>query len=225
MARTKLKKFAELKKLPNVLELDTFNFDKKIKKLFPKNKEVVLELGCGKGEYTIALASRDTDKQYIGVDIQGERLWHGAKEALEKKLKNVFFLRLPIEQIDQHLPEKSVSEIWLTFPDPFPRKKQSKKRLVAPIFLQRYQKILKPKGVINLKTDNRKLFYFAIKSGKENGFKIIAKKENIYQYKNPGPKLRIKTYFETKHLLAGRKIYYLKIQCNTPSVSLRQSAD
>ncbi len=212
MSRQKLKKFAELKTFTNVLEFGNKNFDKKLKKFISKANKLILELGCGKGEYSLALAEKNPHYKYIALDIQGERLWHGAKIAQEKKLDNLLFLRFQADFLEKIFSELSIDEIWITFPDPYPRKKQAKKRLVSSQFLKKYQKILKDKGIVNLKTDDKKLFSYAVKSAKEMNFKIAKKIVDIYKQKSLKSELKIKTYFEEKHLKAHKKIHYLKIQ-------------
>lgn len=212
MGRQKLKKFAELKSFNNVLEFGAKNFNKKLKKFIQTDKQVILELGCGQGEYSLALAEKNPEHKYLALDIQGERLWHGAKMAQAKKLDNLLFVRFKIEFLDQIFSKQSIDEIWITFPDPYPRKKQAKKRLVSIQFLKKYQILLKNKGLIHLKTDDKKLFNFAIKSAQAENFKINKKIVNIYKQKKLKSELKIKTYFEKKHLAAKKKIHYLKLE-------------
>ena len=212
MARHKLQKFAELKSFNNVLEFGAKNFNKKLKKFIKTTDKVILELGCGQGEYSLALAEKNPEHKYLALDIQGERLWHGAKIAQAKKLDNLLFVRFQIEFLDQIFPKQSIDEIWITFPDPYPRKKQAKKRLVSIQFLKKYQILLKNKGLIHLKTDDKKLFNFAIKSAQAENFKINKKIVDIYKQKKLKPELKIKTYFEEKHLAAKKKIHYLKLE-------------
>lgn len=212
MARQKMKKFAELKSFTNVLEFGDQDFAKKLKKFIKQSDKIILELGCGKGEYSLALAEKNPSTNYIGIDIQGERLWHGAKKALDKKIKNLLFVRFQVDFLEKIFPPQSVDEIWITFPDPYPRKKQAKKRLVSEKFLTKYDLILKNKALVHLKTDDKKLFNFAVKSAKEKGLKINKKIVDIYKQKNLKPELKIKTCFEEKHLKAGKSIHYLKIE-------------
>lgn len=212
MPRHKLKKFIELKTFGNVLEVGDPNIKQKLKKFIGRKNKLILELGCGKGEYSVALAEKNPDKKFVGLDIQGERLWHGAKLAQENNLTNIIFVRFQAEHLNKIFSKHSVDEIWLTFPDPYPRKKQAKKRLVSPQFLKIYKNLLKDGGLIHLKTDDKKLFNFAIASSKIEGFKINKKIIDIYKHKKISSDLMIKTYFEEKHLKAKKKIYYLKIQ-------------
>ncbi len=212
MSRQKLKKFAELKSFANVLEFGDKNFSKKLKQFIQHEDKVILELGCGKGEYSLALAEKYPSYKYLALDIQGERLWHGAKEAMKKKLHNLLFIRFQADYLEKIFPSLSIDEIWITFPDPYPRKKQAKKRLVSVQFLKKYKIILKDKGLIHLKTDDKKLFNFAVKTATEENFKISKKIVDIYKQKSLKPELKIRTYFEEKHLINKKKIHYLKIQ-------------
>lgn len=212
MGRNKLKKFAQLKTFHNVLEVGDLKINNKIKKFIGQKNKCILEIGCGKGEYCLALAEKNPTNKHIGLDIQGERLWSGARKAQEKKLKNIIFIRFQAEHLNKIFSENNFDEIWLTFPDPYPRKKQAKKRLVSENFLEAYKKILKQRGIAHLKTDDKNLFNFAIKSAKKHNLKIVKKILDIHKETNLKPELRIKTYFEEKHLQAGKKIYYLKLQ-------------
>ena len=200
MPRKKLQRFAELDTFSNVAQLSQSNTKKKLKDFLKNNKPVVLELGCGKGEYTIALA-QEGDNNYIGVDIQGERLWFGAKQALGLKLDNVLFLRAQIENILEYFDKKSIDSIWLTFPDPLSKKRQAKKRLTSPIFLSIYQKLLKPKGVVHLKTDNKQLYEYSKETIKTFGAKINTKIKDTSN---------VQSFYEQKYLADNKKIYYLQ---------------
>jgi len=208
--RSKKKKFQELKTFNNVFEWNTKGVKKDIKKLFKQKKEVVLELGCGKGEYTVQLAKRYPEKIFIGVDIQGERIWKGAKQAIEENIPNAYFLRTQIENIQEYIPKKSITEIWLTFPDPFPKDRKAKKRLTSPRFLDLYKKILKKGGVVNLKTDSQMLYEYTLEQIKEKKYKIIENQIDVYGVGNIKNVTDIQTTFEKKHLEKGKTIKYLK---------------
>jgi len=207
MPKNKLRKFAEIKGFSNVFEISA---DAKIRKrkYFRNKNPIVLELGCGKGEYTLSLARRHPEKNFIGVDIKGARIWRGAKTALEENLTNVVFLRVGIERIDTLFHEGEISEIWITFPDPYPKNRQEKNRLVSPPFLIMYKKILRPGGIIHLKTDDLNLFQYTIKTLERHGCKIKEIVEDLYSH-DVSPLLQIKTTYEMKHLEEGKKIYYL----------------
>jgi tRNA (guanine-N7-)-methyltransferase len=172
---------------------------------------MVLDLGCGKGEYTVQLAKKYPETLFLGVDIQGERIWKGAKEALENKIDNAYFLRTQIENIKGFIPKKSINEIWITFPDPFPRDRNAKKRLTSPRFLGMYKDLLKRDGVVHLKTDSKELFEYTIESVQISEFSIVKKVEDIYlEGLNLHPDINeIQTTFEKKHLKNGKSIKYL----------------
>ncbi len=212
MPRQKLQRFRELPQFDNISQTTDVDLKSKLKKFLGAKSNVVLELACGKGEYALGLAELYPNNKYIGIDIQGERLWFACTNAKNKKLNNVFFLRIPIEDLNKYFKPKSVHEIWLTFPDPFPRLKQAKKRLTSPKFLLIYKKILKTGGVLHLKTDDKDLFDYSINTIENSGGKTIGQIVDIYKNKNLSPQLSIKTYYENQHLKAGKKIYYLSFK-------------
>lgn len=199
MARKKLKRFAELPTFPNVILSSAEITGKR-----------TLELGCGKGEYTLGLARMHPERNFVGIDYQSERLWVGAKRALEEKLPNAAFLRIRIEDIEQHFAPGEVEEIWITFPDPYPRPKQAKHRLTAPAFLEYYQKILLPGGIIHLKTDDEGLFQYTKETIGAAGAKVQMEIADLWAQKNLDSVLQIQTTYEKRHVAAGRKIYYLR---------------
>ena len=176
MPRNKLKKFKEFDSLSNTLQFDDLDIKSKLDS-FTNNKNIILELACGKAEYALALAKQNPDKIIISIDIQGERLWHGAKFALDNNINNILFLRIQIEDLVKYFEANSVSEIWITFPDPFPRKSQIKKRLTSPRFLKIYKNILKINNIIHLKTDDEKLYKYSLESVADFGGRIISKKQ------------------------------------------------
>ncbi len=180
--------------------------------VFKNDHPLVLELACGKGDYTLALGQKYPQKNFIGVDSKGARIYTGAKNALEQKLSNVAFLRLRIENILNFFNAGEVSEIWITFPDPFPRKGDAKRRLTAPGFLDRYRKICKPGAVVHFKTDDLPLFHFTRDSVTEAGLEMLYYKENIYAAPLDYEELAIKTYYERSHLANGRTINYLQFK-------------
>ena len=174
MTRQKKRRFAENILRANLVESGKDLYDE-IKgkwhlKVFTDQQPIVLELGCGKGEYTVALAKQHPDCNYIGIDIKGARFWRGAKTALEEKLTNVVFIRTQIELINHVFAENEVSEIWLTFPDPQLKFKRTKHRLTNPDFLAKYQAVLSPKGIVHLKTDSPLLYNFTLKVIEMYGF-------------------------------------------------------
>lgn len=179
-------------------------------KVFKNQNPIVLELGCGKGEYTIALSQRYTDKNFIGVDIKGARLWKGAKYATENALPNVAFLRTRIEFITSLFAENEVSEIWVTFADPQPNK--PKKRLTSHQFLAKYKTFLKPDGIIHLKTDSILLHESTLEVIREGGHKLLEANNDIYAPESHVAEeiTSIKTFYESQFLAKGMPITYLK---------------
>lgn len=222
MTKRKLERFAELNTFENVIQpkqedfIDAdFKFKNKWAKEFFNNKNpVILELGCGKGEYTIGLAEKYLNKNFIGVDIKGDRLWRGGKTSIEKKIKNVAFIRIQIEQILDFFGKDEISEIWITFPDPQPNKRRIKKRLTSSQFLERYKKILIPNGCINLKTDNIGLFNYTLEVIREAKHNLLYETNDLYNSGCTDDILSIKTYYEDKFTKKGFKICYLKFQIN-----------
>lgn len=223
MGKNKLARFAENKILPNVIQptreeaLSGFHLKGKWhKKVFKNNNPIVLELGCGKGEYTVGLAKAFPEKNFIGIDIKGARFWFGAKEAVENSIHNAAFLRTQIELIDCFFDQNEVDEIWITFPDPQIKYKRTKHRLTHPDFLNRYKKILKPGGIIHLKTDSEFLHGYTLGLLQGAGHEIITAHHDIYgapEYEANTPLLReIKTYYEELFSSKGKTITYIKFR-------------
>ena len=216
MGKNKLERFSEIGEFDHVYELTDFEegVDKPggrwRSEIFGNDHPITLELACGKGEYTLALAERFPGINVIGIDIKGARIWKGAKRALKKDLDNVRFLRIYIDHLDQYFDRNEVDEIWITFPDPYPRYSKRNKRLTAPKFLKIYQRVLKPEGKIHLKTDSRQLYEFSLEKLDETGCHIEQRIEDIYQEDPEDPLLTIRTYYEKKHLEAGKAISYLR---------------
>lgn len=177
---------------------------------FKNNNPIVLELGCGKGEYTVGLAKRYPDKNFIGVDIKGNRIWTGAKEALETNLHNVAFIRTRIDFIEACFAKGEVQEIWITFPDPQPQLSREKKRLTYNRFLDMYKIILKPGGIVHLKTDNDDLHLYTADKIAELKLKQHIRTEDLYHSPFADEVLSIKTYYEKKYLKDNKNINYLK---------------
>jgi tRNA (guanine-N7-)-methyltransferase len=188
------------------------------KQIFRNMNPVVLELGCGKGEYTIGLASRFPDNNYIGIDIKGARMWKGAKTADEQNLPNVAFLRTRIEFINSFFNEDEVDEIWITFPDPHPGRRNSNKRLSSPEFLNRYRLFLKDKGLIHLKTDNTELYNYSKKVVLQNNLELVHSTNNLYIENFSDDILSIKTHYEKIFLKDGSKINYLSFRLDKEKI-------
>lgn len=208
MGQNKLVRFKAIDGYANVLQ-----YPKDIKgnwgDFFKNDNPITLELACGKGEYSVGLGREHKDKNFIGVDIKGNRIYIGAKKALDEGLDNVAFLRTHILQIQDYFNKGDVEAIWIIFPDPFLRESREKNRLTHPRFLYRYQQILKPGGIVNLKTDSRELYEYTLEMIKETNCTIVENIEDIYgNGKATGP-LAIQTFYESMHLADGRKINYL----------------
>lgn len=214
----KLEKFADLETFSNSFAFhferlsDGFALkDKWRGSYFMNDHPIVLELGCGKGEYTVGLAAHHPEKNYIGVDVKGNRIWTGAKEALERKMKNVAFLRMRIDFIDHCFGEDEVDEIWITFPDPQPQKTRARKRLTHPMFLNRYRKFLKPGGIIHLKTDSTSLYEYTLGVIAENNLKLHWQTSDLYR-NCPADRqelVNISTYYEKLFTGKGENIKYI----------------
>ncbi|WBL25963.1 tRNA (guanosine(46)-N7)-methyltransferase TrmB [Zunongwangia sp. HGR-M22] len=220
-SKNKLKRFKENEVFSNVIQpkredLIEAQFEYKGKwasDFFKNDKPIVLELGCGKGEYSVGLAEAYPDKNFVGIDIKGARFWRGAKTALEDGLENVGFLRTQIELIDHAFAENEVSEIWITFPDPQIKYKRTKHRLTNAEFLQKYKKILKPNGEVNLKTDSEFMHGYTLGLLHGAGHEVIY--ANHHVYKNEGaPKevTDIQTFYEKQYLEKGKPITYIKFR-------------
>ena len=214
MSKNKLEKFAQMATFANVVqpeELMVSNFEYKgcwSSNFFHNNNEITLELGCGKGEYTVALSAAYPERNFIGVDIKGARIWNGAKKALDNNISNAGFLRTRIDMIDNFFGSEEVSEIWITFPDPQPKKQN--KRLTSAHFLNLYRRFLKQGAVINLKTDSRLMHFYTLELLKANGIEPLAHTDDLYNSPLQADTLGIKTYYENMFLQEGKKITYLK---------------
>lgn len=226
--KKKLAHFEEMKSFPNVFEPEleeVFRTDYQIKgkwrtNFFKNDLPIVLELGCGKGEYTIGMARKFPKLNFIGIDIKGARMWRGAKTAIEDQLKNVAFLRTRIEFIENCFAENEVDEIWITFPDPQEKDRREKKRLTGPLFINRYKKFLKPEGLIHLKTDSSFFYHFSTEECEKNNYEVLLATDNLYQEgighldQDMQEILSIKTHYEKIFTEKGHKIHYLKFKPN-----------
>ncbi len=208
MAQKKLIRFKAIKSFKNVLEYPE-NIKGKWHRFFKNNNSIALELACGKGEYTTGLAQMYPEKNFIGVDIKGNRLWVGAKFSLDNNLENVAFLRTQIDKITQYFIQNEVDEIWITFPDPQLRLSKAKKRLTHPNFLRLYQQILKPCGKIHLKTDSPDLYYFTKTVIELYNIDVITDFDNVHQQENLSEELKIKTHYESLDIAGSNCIFYL----------------
>ena len=224
MGKNKHKRFEENKTFSHLFQpspQEMFEKDFRLKgkwnELFFKNDHpVILEVGCGKGEYTTGLAGKNPDKNYIGIDIKGPRLWRGCKTVQEKGMKNVAFIRNKVEFLNSFFSEEEISEIWITFPDPQPKKFE--KRLTSARFLEIYSNILKPDGIIHLKTDSVLIYKFTNEIIKLNKLNTIYSTDNLYNTGQDNELTQIKTYYEQKFLNERTKITYLKFGLNKKPV-------
>ena len=220
-SKNKLKRFRENETFANVIqpnreEVITGNFPLKgvwARDFFKNNHPIVLELGCGKGEYTVNLAKEYPDKNFIGVDIKGARFWRGAKTALEEQIPNAAFLRTQIELIDNLFAQGEVSEIWITFPDPQIKYKRTKHRLTNQDFLAKYKHILSPEGLIHLKTDSEYLHGYTLGLLHGMGHEILYANHHIYRNEGaPKEVLTIQTTYEKQYLAQGKPITYIRFR-------------
>ena len=222
----KLEKWAELLTFDNVIEprnAEVFEKNHPLKgnwkkEIFKNNNPIVLELGCGKGEYTVGMAEHFPKKNFIGVDIKGNRIWRGAKTAFENHQKNVFFIRSQIDFIASFFEENEVDEIWITFPDPQPKDRLERKRLTSPLFINRYKTFLKPDGIVHLKTDHEGFFRYTLEEIERCNFILLESTFNLYGEtlakldRKTQEILSIKTYYEKLFSAKGHRIHYLKFQ-------------
>ena len=208
MGQKKLLRFAELNTFPNVLQ-----FPKDMaghwNDFFKNNNPITLELACGKGEYAIGLGQLFPQRNFIGIDLKGNRIWVGAKKALQNKLTNVAFLRTEIDQLTEYFSKEEVSGIWITFPDPQLRKSKAKKRLTHPKFLRLYKQFLVPGGLIHLKTDSPDLYEFTKIVIKLYSCVIKKDSDDIYLEEPIADELNIKTHYESLDIAGSNRIHYL----------------
>lgn len=219
MGKNKLAKFANMDEYPHVFQytyatLQDKGFDMQGKwneTFFKNDSPIVLELGCGKGEYTVGLAKLYPNKNFIGVDIKGARMWTGAKQSLEEKLSNVAFLRTHIEMIDKFFAKDEISEIWITFPDP--QMNKVNKRMTSTRFMKLYRNILGSNGIIHLKTDSNFMFTYTTAMVDENKLPVLYKTDDLYHSDLVDDILKIQTFYEQQWLARGLNIKYLKFIC------------
>lgn len=220
MGKNKLAKFAEMATYKHVVQAPYNKLNESDHELkgkwadtfFKNHQPLVLELGCGKGEYSVALAEYFPEKNFVGVDIKGARMWNGSKQAFDKGLKNVGFLRTNIEIIDSFFGAAEVDEIWLTFPDP--QMKKNTKRLTATNFMNKYRQFLKPEGIVHLKTDSNFQYQYTLAMARENNFPILAETEDLYQSPLLDEVLSIQTFYEKQWRERGLAIKYLAFRIN-----------
>lgn len=216
MGKNKLERFAEIAEFSNVLELTDFKSNcykpatKWHTEIFGNENPITLELACGKGKYTLELAERNPGRNYVGVDIKGARLWKGAKSALEQDITNVRFLRIYIDHLTEYFGKDEVNEIWITFPDPYPKYSDRNKRLTASKFLELYREVLEQDGAVHFKTDSDNLFEYTLKVFRQEKVEIVDLTRDVHGERPEDSLLTIKTFYERRHLSEGKTIKYLK---------------
>lgn len=219
MAKKKLERFEESKTFPNLIQAGYFDLlkdyplkGKWASKYFGNTHPIVLELGCGKGEYTVSLAEKNTLLNFVGIDNKGARLWRGCKNAIEKHLENVCFIRTRIEQIERFFAPGEISEIWITFPDPQPGSSRERKRLTSPRFLNHYRNIIKTESIIHLKTDNAPLFEYTLETIALHGHQLLFHSFDLYGLNLNDDASGVQTFYEKMFLEQGTSIKYLRFK-------------
>lgn len=238
MSKNKLTKFAELNRFLNVYQYD--HVEKKAlingegeeveiagkwREHFGNKNPITLELACGEGYYALAMAERFPDRNFVGVDIKGNRMWQAAKNALDAELTNVAYLRARIEDIADFFAENEVDEIWITFPDPHLKTRRRFKRMTYSRFLQNYQHVLKPQGIVHLKTDSRELYEFTKLMLERHACEVLTDNDDIYGQGHDEPLLDIKTRYEKMHLANELTIKYLKFRFPDEPITYDRATD
>lgn len=211
MGQKKLLRFNEIKTFDNVLEFPQ-EMKGKWASFFKNENPITLELACGKGEYAVGLGRMYPDRNFIGIDIKGNRIWRGAKTAIDEGLSNVAFVRSHIDKITDYFAAGEVSEIWITFPDPQLKGARMKKRLTYSRFLRLYQQIINENATINLKTDSPDLYHFTKAVIDLFELPVVADTDNVYAQENIAPELKIKTHYEGLDIAGSNRIHYLKFR-------------
>jgi tRNA (guanine-N7-)-methyltransferase len=227
MGQKKLIRFAEIETFSNVLQYPQ-DIKGKWNDFFKNDHPITLELACGKGEYAVGLGRLHPERNFIGIDLKGNRIWVGAKTALKENLTNVAFVRSQIDQVTNYFAEGEVSEIWITFPDPQLRASKHKKRLTHPKFLRAYQQLLKQGGLIHLKTDSPVLYRFTKEVIRLYNLPLHYSTDNLYQQETISEELKIKTHYEGLDIAQSNRIHYLQFSLpftplpNEPDALLKQ---
>lgn len=218
-SKNKQKRFLENETFKNVIQptreevVTNFSLKGKWHSFFENDNPIVVELGCGKGEYTISLARKNPDKNYIGIDIKGARFWRGAKTAIEDNLQNVAFVRTQIELVDFIFDENEVSEIWITFPDPQIKYQRTKHRMTNAVFFKKYHHILKEEGIVNLKTDSEFMHGYTLGLLQGEGHEILYANHNVYHNEGaPKEVTEIQTFYENQYLVVDKSITYIQFR-------------
>lgn len=211
MPRKILKHIREVGKMGNVHEVTSGMAGRWHEKHFSNEAPITLEMGCAHGDYTLALAERFPDQNFIGLDKKGGRLWSAARKALDQDLKNAAFVRGMAEKLEECFAEDEIDTIWITFPDPFSKPSKANKRLLSPKFLEIYRRILKPGGTIHFKTDNLPLFEYCLQFVEAERCLVKEVIRDLHAQKQIDDILKITTFYERKFMAEGRPIYYLEV--------------
>ncbi len=218
-SKNKLKRFRENETFPNVIQptreevIHHFSYKGKWHSFFKNKNPIILELGCGKGEYTLALAKQNPHKNYIGIDIKGARFWRGAKTAIENKMSNVAFVRTQIELIDFIFGENEVDEIWITFPDPQIKYKRTKHRMTNTSFLKKYYSVLKKQGLMHLKTDSEFMHGYTLGVLHGENHEVIYANHDVYKNGGaPEEVTNVQTFYESQYLEKEKAITYIQFR-------------
>jgi tRNA (guanine-N7-)-methyltransferase len=215
MGKKKLKRWNELVSFPNVLQLDKSKNGKWNETVFKNKNPITLELACGGGEYTVALAQKFPERNFIGIDKKGARIYKGAKQALQLNLPNAFFLRAHIDHLNEYFSLNEIHEIWITFPDPYFSSTKSKKRLTSSKFISLYKQVLISGGMIHLKTDSLFLYQFTLDTLNEMKLPVHFQTDNLYASDFADEILEVKTFYEKMHLTEGKTIKYISFGLNS----------
>ncbi len=212
MARTKLKRLKKLKELPNIFTLEDEEVDSAIQQYFKIAKTFTLEIGCGHGDYSIELAKKFSNRNFVGLDLKGARIFTGALDAFNQNLKNVAFIIGKAEKLNEIFPAESIEEIFIPFPDPHVRRRKVKKRLISLSLLKIYQDLLTESGIIHFKTDNEELYEYALKNISKSGCKILFSSGDVYDGNNSEISSGMLTKYEKHYINLGRKIKYIRFR-------------
>lgn len=218
--RTKPQRYKDIPSLSNVSELHHYGEGDfapvrgNWRKVFGNDHPITLELACGKGEYCLGLGARYPERNFLGLDIKGDRIWKGARQALDTGLENVRFLRTRIDHLTNYFAPDEIEEIWITFPDPYLKESKKRKRLTHPLFLRRYARILRPGGLIHLKTDSDELYAFTLEVLAMRNQPVRQQIPDLYRLENIPDNLDIQTYYEKKHRSDNRTITYIAFSLN-----------
>jgi tRNA (guanine-N7-)-methyltransferase len=212
LGKDKLKRFAELETFTNVFQLNPVHKGNWNANYFKNNQPIILELGCGRGEYTVSLAKYFPQHNFIGIDIKGARIWRGAKTGMEENIQTMAFLRIEIEQLEEHFSTQEVDEIWITFPDPQPQISRERKRLTSDRFLSMYKNVLKPNGIVHLKTDNDGLYEYTMEKVNELKLNVIRNTTDLYKEEWLDEVLSIQTTYEKIYRDKVKNINYIQFK-------------